>query len=239
MIESIIALLTLASLEIILGIDNIIFLNILVTKLPEHQQVLGRKLGLGFALITRLLLLFSLAWMIKFTSPLFSLFEHGFSLRDLILVFGGIFLVMKAAEELIEKTTPPKPEKTEKTEKTAKKMKMLFLMTILQIGIMDIIFSLDSVITAVGMASDVKIMAGAIIIAMAVMLFFSEFVGQFIKKHIEIQILGLAILVMVGGVLTAEGFGHHFPKMFIYATMGFAFLVNVLQIQHKKHYGKE
>jgi predicted tellurium resistance membrane protein TerC len=172
----------------------------------------------------------------KLTAPLFSLLEHSFSLRDLILIFGGIFLVMKASEELIEKTTPLKKQ-TEEKSLSAKKMQTLFLITVLQIGIMDIIFSLDSVITAVGMVSDVKIMAGAIIIAMAVMLFFSEFVGQFIKKHAEIQILGLAILVMIGGVLTAEGFGHHFPKMFIYAAMGFAFLVDVLQIQHKKHHG--
>ncbi len=191
------ALVTLTALEIVLGIDNIIFLSILVSKLPEHQRHSARLLGLGFAMITRILLLLSLTWVMRLSNPLFSLLGHEISGRDLILLFGGLFLIAKATMEIHSSLEGPE-------EQTVGRAAASYLGVIVQIGIIDIVFSLDSVITAVGLAQHVPVMVAAIVIAVLVMMFAAKSVGEFVDRHPTVKMLALSFLILIGVALVGS-----------------------------------
>jgi predicted tellurium resistance membrane protein TerC len=221
-----IALATLTGLEIVLGIDNIIFIAILVSKLPKQKQQRARILGLGLAMATRILLLLSLFWIMKLTKPLFELFQHGFSGRDLILLFGGLFLIAKATLEIHHDIEPTKNEKTIKAAKG-------FMGVLIQIALLDIIFSLDSVITAVGMANQIEIMILAVVIAVIVMMAASKGISDFIDTHPTLKMMALAFLILVGVALMGDGLGFHIPKGYIYFSMAFALAVESLNIYAK------
>lgn len=222
--ESWVALTTLLALEIVLGIDNIIFITILVGRLPERQRDLARSLGIGFAMLSRLALLFSLSWIIGLVDPWFSLFQQEISGRDLVLVGGGLFLLAKATHEIHGSL-----ESTGEHEKP--RVGYGFYATIMQITLLDIVFSLDSVITAVGLAQHVSIMVIAIIGAVVVMLFAAKPIGGFVDSHPTIKILALSFLMLIGFTLVAEGFDVHVPKGYIYFAMAFSFLVELLNIR--------
>jgi predicted tellurium resistance membrane protein TerC len=225
--EAWIALLTLTALEIVLGIDNIIFISILVGRLPEHQRNKGRVLGLGFAMITRILLLLSLTWVMKLTTPLFSVPMTEISGRDLILIGGGLFLLWKSTVEIHESL-----EGAGEVRATAAMAG--FAATITQIAVIDIIFSLDSVITAVGLAQDLAVMIIAIVLAVFVMMFASKAIGEFVDRHPTIKVLALSFLVVVGVALIAEGFDWHVPRGYIYFAMAFSTVVEMLNIRMRK-----
>jgi predicted tellurium resistance membrane protein TerC len=225
--EAWIALLTLTALEIVLGIDNIIFISILVGRLPQHQRNKGRVLGLGFAMVTRILLLLSITWVMKLTSPLFSVLEKGISGRDIILIGGGLFLLWKSTVEIHESLEGA-------GEGRAAGALAGFAATIIQIAVIDIIFSLDSVITAVGLAQDLAVMIIAIIGAVGVMMFASKAIGEFVDRHPTIKILALSFLVVVGVALIAEGFDWHVPRGYIYFAMAFSAVVEMLNIRMRK-----
>ena len=229
--ENLVALGALAGLEIILGIDNVVFIAILVAKLPEHQQKMAYRTGLFGALITRVLLLLALSWLMGLTKPLFSLFGHEFTGRNLILFAGGLFLIGKSAHEIYDKVEADAKETT--ASGTGQ-----FVSIIIQVMIMDIIFSLDSVITAIGMVDDIKIMITAIILAMIVMLIFAQSIGDFVNRHPSMKILALAFLLLIGVLLTAEGVGQHIAKGYIYFAMGFALLVELVNMRFRKNRGK-
>jgi len=222
--ESWIALTTLLALEIVLGIDNIIFITILVGRLPEKQRDLARSLGIGFALLSRLALLFSLSWIIGLVDPWFSVFQQEISGRDLVLVGGGLFLLAKATHEIHGSL-----ESASEHEKS--RVGYGFYATIMQITLLDIVFSLDSVITAVGLAQHISIMVIAIIGAVIVMLFAAKPIGAFVDSHPTIKILALSFLLLIGFTLMAEGFDVHVPKGYIYFAMAFSFLVELLNIR--------
>jgi predicted tellurium resistance membrane protein TerC len=222
--ETWISLVTLTVLEIVLGIDNIVFISILAGKLPPSQQEKARKVGLALALITRILLLCSLAWMAGLIRPLFTVFGHGFSGRDLILVAGGLFLLFKATKEVHEKLEGEDGEVTRRITPT-------FANVILQILLLDMVFSLDSVITAVGMAKQLGVMIAAVILAVVFMLFFSGFISAFIERHPTLKMLALSFLLMIGATLVMEGFGKEVHKGYIYFAMAFASVVEVLNIR--------
>ncbi len=226
-IEAWIALVTLTTLEIVLGIDNIIFISILVGRLPEHQRQKGRMLGLGFAMVTRILLLLSITWVMKLTSPLFSVLEKGISGRDIILIGGGLFLLWKSTVEIHESLEGAEEERTAGALAG-------FAATIVQISIIDIIFSLDSVITAVGLAQDVAVMIIAIVLAVIVMMFAAKAIGDFVDRHPTIKVLALSFLVVIGVTLIAEGFGWHVPRGYIYFAMAFSTVVEMLNIRMRK-----
>lgn len=216
-----IALLTLTALEIVLGIDNIIFISILAGKLPEDQQARGRKIGLLMAMLTRILLLFSLAWLTRLTTPIFSIGTHGVAGRDLILIIGGLFLLGKSTVEI--------HDKLEGTEGEASaKVKASFMAVIVQIMLLDIVFSLDSVITAVGMADELAIMVTAVIIAVAVMLYASGPISDFVNERPTLKILALSFLLLIGVSLMAEGLHFTIPKGYTYFAMSFSFFVEIL-----------
>lgn len=223
-----IALATLSLLEIVLGIDNIIFISILVGKLPPEQRQKGRILGLGGAMITRILLLLSLAWVMRLTAPLFEIMGEAISGRDLILIIGGLFLIGKSTHEIHSSI-----EGGEEAHGPDKKA-VGFLATLVQIAILDIVFSLDSVITAVGMADHVPVMVLAIIIAVGVMMFAAKPIGDFVDTHPTLKILALAFLIMVGMALVAEGFDLHISKGYIYTAMAFSLIVEMLNIKMRK-----
>ncbi len=223
-----IALATLSLLEIVLGIDNIIFISILVSKLPPEQRQKGRILGLGGAMITRVLLLLSLAWVMRLTAPLFEIMGEAISGRDLILIIGGLFLIGKSTHEIHASI-----EGGEEAHGPDKKA-VGFLATLVQIAILDIVFSLDSVITAVGMADHVPVMVLAIIIAVGVMMFAAKPIGDFVDTHPTLKILALAFLIMVGMALVAEGFDLHISKGYIYTAMAFSLIVEMLNIKMRK-----
>ena len=225
--EAWIALLTLTALEIVLGIDNIIFISILVGRLPEQQRNKGRVLGLGFAMLTRILLLLSITWVMKLTFPLFSAFDKGLSGRDIILIGGGLFLLWKSTVEIHESLEGAGEERSAGALGG-------FASTIAQIAIIDIIFSLDSVITAVGLAQDVAVMIIAIVAAVGVMMFAAKAIGDFVDRHPTIKVLALSFLVMVGVALIAEGFGLHIPRGYIYFAMAFSTVVEMLNIRVRK-----
>jgi predicted tellurium resistance membrane protein TerC len=225
--EAWIALLTLTALEIVLGIDNIIFISILVGRLPEHQRGKGRVLGLGFAMVTRILLLLSITWVMKLTSPLFDTLGKEISGRDLILIGGGLFLLWKSTMEIHESLEGAGEERTAKAFAG-------FAATIAQIALIDIIFSLDSVITAVGLANDVAVMIIAIIAAVGVMMFASRAIGDFVDRHPTIKVLALSFLVVIGVALIAEGFDWHVPRGYIYFAMAFSTVVEMLNIRIRK-----
>ena len=220
-----IGLLTLTVLEIVLGIDNIIFISILSSKLPRADQAKARQFGLMGAFVTRVLLLLSIAWIVKLTTPLFSFAGIDFSGRSLILLVGGLFLIGKATHEIHDKL-----EGAEEADATAKVAKSLAA-TVVQIMLVDIIFSLDSVITAVGMVSHVTIMIGANIIALGVMLLASGPISSFVDRHPTVKILALAFLVLIGTNLIAEALGQHIPKGYTYFAMAFSFLVEMLNLR--------
>ncbi len=225
-IENAIALLTLTVLEIVLGIDNIVFISILSDKLPKEQQNRGRQIGLALALVTRILLLLSLSWIIRLEHPLFSVLSIAITGRDLILLAGGIFLIAKSTMEIHEKLEG----KTEENSSASKKTVSL-ASVVLQIGLLDIIFSLDSVITAVGMAKDILIMILAVIIAVMVMLFASESISKFVNGHPTIKILALSFLLLIGTSLLVEGLHQEIPKGYIYFAMAFSVFVEMLNLR--------
>ena len=223
----------LTALEIVLGIDNIIFISILVGRLPAEMRDKARRLGLGFAMVSRLLLLFSLSWVMGLTADLFSVLQMGFSGRDLVLLFGGLFLLYKASHEIFvevearELDAPP-PADTVALKAAGTK---LFWATIGQIAVIDIVFSLDSVITAVGMVDQLEVMVAAVVTSVGVMLVAAKPIGEFVDSHPSVKVLALAFLVMVGMALTAEAFDQHVPKGYIYAAMAFSLGVEALNIR--------
>ena len=226
--EAWISLATLAALEIVLGVDNIIFISILVGRLPESQRQSGRIVGLGLAMLTRILLLMSLAWMMKLTAPLFTVFNQEISGRDLILLIGGLFLIIKSSGEIKEAINHQEHHESES------KNKVSYLGVLIQIAVLDIVFSLDSVITAVGMASHLPVMILAIIIAVGVMMFAAKPIGDFVDTHPTLKILALAFLVLVGVSLIAESLDIHIPKGYIYFAMGFSVVVEMINIRMRK-----
>lgn len=226
--EAWISLATLAALEIILGVDNIIFISILVGRLPESQRQSGRIIGLGLAMLTRILLLMSLAWMMKLTAPLFTVFNQEISGRDLILLIGGLFLIIKSFGEIKEAINHQEHHNSES------KNKVSYFGVLIQIAVLDIVFSLDSVITAVGMASHLPVMILAIIIAVGVMMFAAKPIGDFVDTHPTLKILALAFLVLVGISLIAESLDIHIPKGYIYFAMGFSVVVEMINIRMRK-----
>ena len=219
-----ISLISLAAMEIVLGIDNIVFITILVGRVAEAQRAAARKIGIGLALVTRLGLLFTLSWMMKLTAPLFSLFGRALSGRDLILLGGGLFLVGKATMEIHHKL-----ESDETASGSDGRRSMASV--IVQIALVDIVFSLDSVITAVGMASQLWVMVVAMVVAVAVMLVFAGPVGAFVERHPSVKILALAFLLLIGVMLIGEGFGQHIPKGYIYFAMAFSLAVEMLNLR--------
>ena len=220
-----VSLLTLTGLEIVLGIDNIIFISILAGKLPVAQQAKARQTGLALALITRLMLLAGIAWMAKLTTPLFTLIGHGVSGRDLILIIGGIFLLVKSTMEIHEKL------EGEDGHTGPARAVASFSRVIVQILLLDIVFSLDSVITAVGMAQHLAIMMIAVVLAMGVMLLAAGSISDFVNKHPTLKILALSFLLLIGVTLVAEGTGLHIPKGYVYFAMAFSFGVEMLNLR--------
>lgn len=223
------ALVTLTGLEIVLGIDNIIFISILTGKLPEHQRDKAQKLGLALAMITRLLLLFSLTWIMRLTAPFFFLFGHGVSGRDLILIVGGLFLLAKSTMEIHDKL------EGEEHQAGAGKGAVSFNGILVQIMFLDIVFSLDSVITAVGMASQLAVMAAAVVISVGVMMFFAGAVGRFVERHPTVKVLALSFLLMIGIALVADGMSFHIPKGYIYFAMAFSVFVEMINIKARRN----
>ena len=226
--EAWISLLTLTGLEIVLGIDNIIFIAILVGKLPPEQRGSGRIVGLGLAMITRILLLLSLFWIMKLTKPLFTIAEFSISGRDLVLILGGLFLLVKSTLEIHSSVDG------EEDSKDGGKSHANFLVVVSEIAILDIVFSLDSVITAVGMAEHIEIMIIAVILAVGVMMVASKAISDFVDNNPTIKVLALAFLVLVGMTLVAEGVGFHIPKGYIYFAMAFSLAVESINIYAKK-----
>ncbi|HHF6565590.1 TPA: TerC family protein [Haemophilus influenzae] len=226
--EAWVSLATLTALEIVLGVDNIIFISILVGRLPESQRQSGRIIGLGLAMLTRILLLMSLAWMMKLTAPLFTLFNQAISGRDLILLIGGLFLIIKSFREIKEAINHQEHHNSES------KNKVSYLGVLIQVAVLDIVFSLDSVITAVGMASHLPVMILAIMIAVGVMMFAAKPIGNFVDTHPTLKILALAFLILVGISLIAESLDIHIPKGYIYFAMGFSVVVEMINIRMRR-----
>jgi predicted tellurium resistance membrane protein TerC len=226
--DTYVSLLTLTVMEIVLGIDNIIFISILTAKLPENQQPSARRLGLSLALVMRLGLLFALSWVMGLTEPLFAVFGKSFSGRDLILLGGGLFLVGKSAHEIYDKL-----EVVHEEAKSAGGAGT-FGLILAQILALDVVFSLDSVITAVGMAQHVAVMVIAMVVAVGVMLIFARGISEFVNRHPSMKILALAFLLLIGVMLLGEGMGQHVSKGYIYFAMGFAFLVELLNMRFRK-----
>ena len=223
-----ISLLTLTLLEIVLGIDNIIFISILAGKLPKEQQAKARQTGLMLALVSRLLLLASIAWMAKLTTPLFTILDHGVSGRDLILILGGLFLLWKSTKEIHEKLEMKDGHANPAVGTVT------FAQVIMQIMVIDVVFSLDSVITAVGMAQHLAIMVTAVILAMGVMLWAAGSISDFVNRHPTLKILALSFLILIGVALVAEGTGAHISKGYIYFAMAFSFGVEMLNMRLRK-----
>jgi predicted tellurium resistance membrane protein TerC len=220
------ALVTLIVMEVVLGIDNLIFISILTNRLPEHQQTSARRIGIGLALILRLGLLGTIAFIVQLTQPLFTAFGHGFSWRDLILIGGGAFLVWKATTEIHHNVDPDHGPGLFDTAAA----QISFASAIFQILMLDLVFSLDSIITAVGMTDDVPIMVIAVIVAVTVMLLAADPLANFINRNPSIVMLALGFLLMIGMTLVAEGFGAHVPKGYIYAAMAFSAAVEALNM---------
>ncbi len=227
--ETWISLATLAAMEIVLGVDNIVFLTILAGKLPREKQPLARRLGLGAALVTRLGLLFAITWLMGLTADLFRVFGQGISGRDLILASGGLFLVGKATFEIHDKL-----EAGHEAPGGSGGGKASFGWTILQIAILDIVFSLDSVITAVGMASHLDVMVAAMVIAVGVMLVFAGPIGRFVEEHPTIKMLALSFLILIGVMLVVEAFERHIPRGYVYFAMAFSLGVELLNLRLRK-----
>ncbi len=227
--DGLLALITLTAMEVVLGIDNVVFLAILVARLPAAQQAFARRLGLILALGIRIGLLFTIAWMMGLTAPLFQALGRGVSGRDLILLAGGLFLIFKATWEIYDKV------EAESMGPKADRSRGVFFWVLAQILLLDIVFSLDSVITAVGMANHLSIMVGAMVLAMLVMLGSAEAVSGFVNGHPSVKILALAFLLLVGVILVAEGMGTHVEKGYIYFAMAFSLFVEMLNLRYRKH----
>jgi predicted tellurium resistance membrane protein TerC len=226
--DGLIALVTLSAMEIVLGVDNIVFIAILTARLPARQQIPARRLGLGLALGIRIGLLFAISWMMSLTRPLFAVLGHDVSGRDLILLGGGLFLIFKATWEIYDKL------EVQHTAAAARAGRAAFAGVIVQILLLDIVFSLDSVITAIGMAQDVSVMVAAMVIAMVVMLFAMGGIAGFVERHPSVKILALAFLLLIGVMLVAESFGQHVSKGYIYFAMAFSLLVELLNLRYRK-----
>lgn len=222
-----IALLTLTALEIVLGVDNIIFISVLVGKLPQRQRNKARVLGLGLAMLTRIALLLSIVWVMRLTAPLFIAFSREISGRDIILTAGGLFLLWKSTIEIHDSLEGSVGERTGK-------LVAGFGAVLAQIAILDIVFSLDSVITAVGLANEVAVMIIAVVLAVIVMMFSAGIIGSFVDRHPTIKMLALSFLVLIGVTLIAEGFGLHVPKGYIYFAMAFSVAVELLNMRVRK-----
>lgn len=226
--ETWIALLTLTLLEIVLGVDNIIFISIVTNKLPVDQQPKGRAIGLSLALIMRIALLFGITWIIGFKEPLFSILDHPFSGRDLILAGGGLFLLGKSTSEIHHKLEGENDDK-DSTPKSSG-----FWSIILQIIVLDIVFSFDSILTAIGLTEHIAIMIAAVILSMIVMLAFSGNIADFINKHPTLQMLALSFLILIGFMLILDGMGQHVPKGYIYFAVAFSMIVEMLNMRLRK-----
>ncbi len=222
--DLLIALLTLTILEIVLGVDNVIFISILSAKLPKELQQRARRVGLMGAMLMRIALLFSISWLARLTEPLFHLWDKGFSGRDLILLFGGLFLLAKATYEIHDKLEGAEGHASGKVAAT-------FASVITQVMILDIVFSLDSVITAIGMADHLGVMVTAVILAVLVMMLAAEPISVFVERHPTVKILALSFLLLIGFSLVAEGFGQHVSKGYIYFAMGFSVFVEMINIR--------
>ncbi len=227
-----VALVTLTALEVVLGIDNVIFISILAGKLPPGQQAQARQLGLGLAMVTRILLLLSLAWLARLTAPLFTVAGHAFSGRDLILLIGGLFLLAKSTFEIHEKLEGEEGH-------ASARVPARFGAVIAQIVLLDVVFSLDSVITAVGMANQVPVMVTAVVLAVGVMLLAAGAVSAFVDRHPTVKMLALSFLLLIGFSLVAEGLGFHIPKGYIYFAMAFSVLVEALNLAARRRTGEE
>ncbi len=229
LVDLFISLFTLIILEIILGIDNLVFISILSSRLPQAQQQFARRVGLMFALVTRLILLACAVWLIKLTQPLFTIFDHSFSFRDLFLLFGGLFLLLKGIWEI--------RKEIDAAGRTALAIKYsTFTIVVLQIAFFDVIFSLDSILTAVSLTDQYLIMAIAIIIAIIVMLIASDHIHYFIQKYPTIKMLALAFLLLIGAVLVADGLSIHIPRGYIYFALFFSLMVETLNnvMRHRR-----
>ncbi len=230
------AFLTLTILEIVLGIDNIIFISLMVNRLPEHQRHAARQFGLLAAMFTRIALLLSIVWVSRLTDALFTiswLNNHPVSGRDLILFFGGLYLIYQAVVEIHASLEGEEEDMTLK-----KKHVQPFAIIILQIGLMDIIFSLDSVITAVGLADQIYVMVAAIMVSIGVMMFSARAIGEFVTKHPSVKMLALSFLILVGSILIADGLGHHVPKGYLYFAIAFSLSVEMLNLKMRKKQSK-
>jgi predicted tellurium resistance membrane protein TerC len=225
--EWLVALVTLTVLEIVLGIDNVIFISILAGKLPAHQQGRARSVGLMGAMLTRVLLLFSLAWMIRLTAPLFTLVGHAFSGRDLILLVGGLFLLAKATFEIHDKLEGAEHHGPARAAAS-------FRAVIVQIMLLDVVFSLDSVITAIGMARQLWVMVTAVVLAVVVMLVAAGSISAFVNRHPTVKMLALSFLLLIGFSLVADGLGQHISKGYIYFAMGFSVFVEMLNLRMRR-----
>jgi len=225
-----VSFLTLALLEIVLGIDNIIFLSILVSRLPPELQQRGRLIGLAFAMLTRIGLLFSITWLIRLTAPLFSVMGDEISGRDLILFLGGAFLLVKSVSEIHGAL-----EGAGHGGHAGVKLRSHIMGVVIQIGLIDIVFSLDSVFTAVGLAQDVEIMVAAIVISVLVMMFMARPINEFIDRHPTIKMLALSFLILIGVALIGEAFDFHFPKGYLYFAMAFSVVVEMFNIRLRRH----
>lgn len=222
---------TLTILEIVLGIDNLVFLAIISQKLPQNQQKRARQIGLTLAWVTRLMLLASAVWLVKLTTPLFSIFGYSFSGRDLFLLAGGLFLLAKATQEIHHELDPPPVE-----DKKSIIQLQSFGFVVTQIAVLDIIFSLDSVLTAIGLTQRLWLMALAITIAIIAMVFASEPLSRFVERHPSIKMLALSFLILIGMVLIADSFQTHIPRGYIYFAMGFSLFVEMMNLyRHKRH----
>lgn len=219
-----ISLLTLTALEVVLGIDNLVFLSIMTGKLPPARQPLARRLGLGLALVMRVLLLLAMSWLVTLQANLFTLFGEGFSGRDLILIGGGLFLVGKATHEIFDRMEVDHSEPRAKPRAS-------FPAVITQIVLLDVVFSIDSVITAVGMARSLSIMVAAVVVAVLVMLIFAGPISAFVDRHPSLKILALSFLILIGVVLVADGMGQHIPKGYVYFAMAFSLGVELLNLR--------
>ncbi|MCR6625208.1 TerC family protein [Pseudoxanthomonas japonensis] len=224
-----ITLITLSAIEIVLGIDNLVFISIAVSKLPAHQREVARKFGIAVACITRIMLLLTLAWLAGLTTDLFTLFGQGISVRDLVLIVGGLFLLVKGTKEILE-LVKGEPDSEDVHTRPA----VSFAGVIAQIAVIDIVFSLDSVIAAVGMANHTPVMVAAILLAVMVMLLAAKPLGQFIDNNPTIKMLALAFIVAVGAYLLLDGFEMHIPKGYLYGAMGFSAVVECLNLWAKK-----
>jgi predicted tellurium resistance membrane protein TerC len=226
--DNLFALATLTAMEVVLGIDNVVFLTIVAGRLPARQQRLARRLGLTLALGIRILLLLTITWIMGLTAPLFAVVGRGVSGRDLILLGGGLFLIAKATWEIHDKL------EVEHRETPAGQARRAFWWTLAQILVLDIVFSLDSVITAVGMANEVPIMIVAMVLAMLVMLLSAGVIGDFVERHPSVKILALSFLLLIGVMLVAEGMGTHMEKGYVYFAMAFALFVELLNMRYRK-----